>query len=103
MATLNTESPFQSWVLSQDEYIQGTILTLLQKQNIQNQICALSVRKNNLVPDFTEEGKFKFLQEEAELRGQIGALSFLIALSNETEASLKPQPQSSDPFAADNS
>jgi len=97
MATLNTESPFQSWVLTQEEYIQGKILSLAQKQNIQNQICALAVRKNNLAPDFSDSGKYKFLQEEAEIRGQMGGLTFLIELSNETEAALQQQAQSSLP------
>lgn len=97
MATLNTESPFQSWVLTQEEFASGTILTLTQKQNIQNQICALSLAKNNLEPDFSKEGKFKYLQQEAELRGQINALTHLISCSNEMEAALRtPQKQQSD-------
>lgn len=97
MAMLNSESPFQSWILSPEEFSSGSILTLTQKQNIQNQICALSIAKNNLEPDFSKEGKFKYLQQEAELRGQINALTHLIACSNEIEAALKnPQAPVSD-------
>ena len=99
MAVLNTESPFQSWVLTQDEFISGSILSLTQKQHIQNQICALALSKNNLEPNFTEEGKYKYLQQEAELRGQINALTHLISCSNEIESSLqKSQETQSDMF-----
>jgi len=93
MAHLNHESPFQSWVLSQEEFLSGSILTLTQKQNIQNQICALAIEKNNLEPDFSQDGSKKFLQKEAHLRGQIDALTHLIAISNETEEQLKQAQQ----------
>ena len=47
MATLNHDSPFQSWNLTPDEFLAGSILTITQKQVLQNQIAQIAIQKNN--------------------------------------------------------
>lgn len=83
MATLNTDSLFQSWVLTDQERLQGSILTITQKQCIQNQICQLASEKVNM--KFDTEHFQQFQQREAELAGQIGALTYLLTLSAAAE------------------
>jgi hypothetical protein len=92
MAHLNHDNPFQAWVLSQQEYLVGSILTLTQKQVIQNQIAQLALQKNNLTFDPTSP--LVFMQAEAELRGQITALQYLLDISVSSEAQMNPGAQS---------
>jgi hypothetical protein len=94
MAHLNHESPFQSWVLTPLELLQGSILSLLQKQVVQNQIATLAIGKINLEPDFADP--VAFAQREAFLRGQIAALQYLIDFSNSSEAQLQAGAQSEE-------
>jgi hypothetical protein len=88
MATLSTDNIFQSWNLSQQEFFQGSILSILQKQCIQNQIAQLAQEKCLL--KFTPNDVHTFLQQEAELQGKIGALSYLLTLSAEAEKKYDP-------------
>lgn len=88
MAQLNPESRFQSWKLSEAEFFQGAILTSLQKQVIQNQICDLATQKINL--EFDPAAPLVFMQAEAGVRGQILALEYLITLSSEAEKQFDP-------------
>lgn len=83
MAILSTDSSFQSWILSPQEINQGSILTSAQKQCIQNQIVQYAERKLNLT--FNSLNPSFFIQEEAEIRGAIDALKYLISLSEEFE------------------
>lgn len=91
MAHLNHDNPFQAWVLSPEELLHGSIFTVTQKQCIQNQIAQLSLRKNNI--KFDPANTLYFLQEEAEVRGQITALQFLLDMSASCEAQLNPGSQ----------
>lgn len=84
MAVLNTDSPFQSWILTEDEAIEGAILTITQKQCIQNQIATLAMERINLETDPAQP--LKTLQQEAFLKGQITALTYLLTLSASNEA-----------------
>ena len=86
MSTPNLSTSFVSYVMSQDEISIGSVLTTLQKQCIQNQICSLAEQK--LVLKYTPENPMLFLQQEAELQGQLNALKYLIILSESAEASL---------------
>jgi hypothetical protein len=79
MAQLNNDTPFTSWILTPQETLQGSILTITQKQCIQNQIAELATKRINL--SFDPEHVLKFTQEEAELKGQILALQYLLILS----------------------
>ena len=89
MATLSSTNQFQSWTLSPEEFLQGGILTTLQKQVIQNQIASVATQKINL--SFTPADPLQYAQQEAHLRGQIDALSYLLTLSEEAEAQLTGQ------------
>jgi hypothetical protein len=76
MAALSTASAFQSWVLSPQEELQGKIYTITQKQVIQNRITQLAHTRLNLAYD--PINPMSFLQQDADLRGQILALSSLL-------------------------
>lgn len=91
MAMLNHDNPFQSWTLTPEEFMAGSILTLTQKQVIQNQISTLAIEKNNLEPDWNNP--LQTAQKEAFLRGQITALQYLFDLSNSSEAQMNPGAQ----------
>lgn len=88
MATLNHDNPFQSWVLTPEEELLGTILTLNQKQVIQNRIAQYAQEKIRL--KYNPSEPLKFLQEDAELQGQILVLQNLIDMSSEAESQLDP-------------
>jgi len=92
MAHLNPDSPFQSWILTAEEFQVGSCLTITQKQCIQNQICSLAVQKNNLEPDYSNP--ILSAQREAHLRGQIDALTHLLTISASSEAQMSPGAQS---------
>lgn len=89
MATLNPTNQFQSWTLTPEEFLQGGLLTSLQKQVIQNQIASVATQKINL--EFKPAQPLEFAQQEAHLRGQIDALSYLLTLSEEAERQLSGQ------------
>ena len=90
MATLSSTNQFQSWNLTPEEFLQGGLLTSLQKQVVQNQIALLAAQKINL--PFTPAEPLVFAQQEAHLRGQLDALSYLLVLSEEAESQLSRQP-----------
>lgn len=92
MATLNQSNPFQSWNLTPEEFLQGGLLTITQKQVIQNQVASVAVQKINL--SYTPDKPLDFVQQEAHLRGQIDALNYLITLSEEAERQLTGQSSS---------
>jgi hypothetical protein len=89
MATLNQSNQFQSWNLTADEYLQGGLLTLTQKQVIQNQIASVAIQKINL--QYIPDTPLEFAQQEAHLRGQLDALNYLLTLSEEAERQLTGQ------------
>ena len=89
MATLSTTNQFQSWNLTPEEFLQGGLLTSLQKQVIQNQIASVATQKINLT--FTPADPLSFAQDEAHLRGQLDALSYLLTLSEQAEFQLSGQ------------
>ena len=91
MAQLNSDSLFQSWILSPEEFIQGSFLNSLQKQVIQNQISQLASERVMLT--FDPVNHLPFMQRDAELKGQIGALQYLLNLSSEAEKQFDPGAQ----------
>lgn len=92
MAHLDQQNPFQAWVLSQEEIIRGQVLTTLQKQVIQNERAALANKRISLKFDPAEP--LKFQQEDAELQGQIGILSYLLEMSSAAETIINQGRQS---------
>lgn len=83
MAIPNHTSSFYSWILTPQETLTGSILTITQKQCIQNQICSLAEERISL--PYTPNDPLVFQQRDAELQGQIGILKYLLSLSEEAE------------------
>lgn len=83
MAIPDPTSTFQKWTLTRQELIQGSILSIPQKQCIQNQIAQAAERRIALV--FNSDDMMRFAQEEAEIKGTIQALQYLITLSDAME------------------
>ena len=94
MATL-IPNTFSSYELTDDEQTQGSLLTITQKQVIQNHICNIAEEKLALVFDASKPTAYA--QEEASLAGQIAALKWMIDISEAAEAaqaySANPVPQ----------
>ena len=88
MAQLNPDNPFQLWVLTEREALQGSILTSMQKQVIQNQIAFSAIHKINL--SFDPLNPQAFIQEEALYKGKMQALEALLISSSEAEKQLEP-------------
>jgi hypothetical protein len=82
MGFLSHENSFQRWVLTPQEIEQGSVLTLTQKQVIQNQITQLA--EEQILLPFSADN----IQRNAELIGAINALKYLIDVSNEVEKHL---------------
>jgi hypothetical protein len=72
-------STFTSYLLSNEDQLQGQIFSVLQEAVLQNMLVDLAEEKLNLKYD--PEHPLIFLQREAELQGQIGLVSFIIELS----------------------
>jgi hypothetical protein len=77
---INTASSFVSYILTSDEYLAGSVLSLIQKQVIQNQIAQAAEEKLNLT--FIPENATR----DAELQGRILALKYLLDVSESIEA-----------------
>lgn len=82
MAKLITNS-FSSYALSEDEEVEGSKLTITQKQVIQNQLAITSEELINLKLD--PDNFQKFLQDQAFKQGYIAALQYQLELSASIE------------------
>lgn len=96
MAHLNPESSFQSWILSEQETLQGCVLTTLNTHVIQNQIALYAQERLNLELDMTNPTRF--VQQEADLKGKIAALRYLLDLSESAVKRIAAPDLSSGPF-----
>jgi len=85
MAQMITNS-FVSYVLTSAEEQAGTILSQNQKMVLQNKLSQVAEAKLRLT--FDPANIQQFLQQEAELQGQIGILTWLLDSSTELELSL---------------
>ncbi len=82
---------FSSYYLTEQEELEGSILTITQKQVIQNYLAAAASEKIGL--EYDPEVKERFVQQEASLKGQIDAYRFILAASDAAEESLtSPEP-----------
>ena len=96
MATIDTNNSFQSWILTENETIQGCVLTNLNTQVIQNQIAAYAQERLNLELDMTNPQRF--VQQEADLKGKISALRYLLDLSESAQKQIVAPEDNSGPF-----
>lgn len=83
---IQATNSFTSYTLTEQELLIGSVLTSLQKCCIQNQLADLAERKLNL--KFDPAHPQIFLQEEAELQGNLNALRYLLTLSESAESTL---------------
>ena len=82
---------FSSYQLTEQEELEGAILTITQKQVIQNYLSAAAMEKNGL--EYDSEDNLKFVQQEASLKGQIDAYRFILDSSEAAEIALtNPEP-----------
>jgi hypothetical protein len=77
------QNTFSTYQLDEDELVQGTLLTTLQKQVIQTQIGTIADEKLRL--EFDSDKPMQFMQQEAYKRGQLDALSYLLQASEALE------------------
>ncbi len=74
---------FASFQLTEQEELEGSILTITQKQVIQNHLSSAAAEKIGL--EYDPENSLKFVQQEASLKGQIDAYRFILASSDTAE------------------
>jgi hypothetical protein len=90
MAELKSNS-FNSWNLTEDEHLQGSVLSLNQRQVIDNLVSIAAEEK--LLLSFDPKNPELFMQQEASLKGQILILQYILAASEGAVEELKARPQ----------
>lgn len=80
------ENTFSSYRLTEEEALQGSLLTITQKQVIQNDISIYAEQK--LALEFDTNNQLLFVQQEAKLSGQIQALRYRLECSEVSEDAL---------------
>jgi hypothetical protein len=70
---------FTQYALTEEQTLQGSILTPLQVMVIHNQLTAIAEEKIGI--KFDPDNIYTFAQQEAELTGQIGILRYLLETS----------------------
>ena len=81
---------FASYQLTEQEELEGAILTITQKQVIQNYLSATAHEKNGL--EYDPDSPATFVQQEASLKGQLDAYRFILAASDSAEELLATPP-----------
>ena len=82
---------FSSYDLTEEETLQGSILTLTQQQLIQNYRSVLAEEK--LALEYDPANPQIFLQREAGLAGQLAALNYLLDMSESARLALLQRPE----------
>lgn len=78
---------FSSYQLTDEEQTIGSMLTVTQKQVIQNHIASIAEEK--LAIPFDASKPVEYAQRQAELTGQMGALNWLLDVAEAAEAAQK--------------
>ena len=71
---------FSTYELTAQEALQGAVLTTLQKHVLQNHLANAAMEQVNL--EYDALNPTKFAQEQASLKGQIDAYSFILDSSD---------------------
>lgn len=80
MPQINLQSKFTSYTFDSDaELTQAQSFTLLNEMFIQSEIASLAERRIAMLYD--PENPMGFIQQDAEIKGQIGILEYLLDLS----------------------
>ena len=85
---------FSTYELTNQEELEGSILSITQKQVIQNQIAMFAERK--IAIRYDPSDPVVFAQEEAECKGAIDALKWLVAISTTAEEAMTYDEQQQD-------
>lgn len=80
-------SAFSKWQLTPDEYLQYSVIPDTYKIILQNHIAEAAEKR--LALTFDPTNPLEFAQAEAEIKGQIGILQFLLAESSSSETQLR--------------
>ena len=91
---------FTHWKLSDQELLQGGILSPQQKQLIQNDLATTAEQILNLVYDPTSP--LEFVQQDANFKGYMQALRAILARSDEAEVALRRIQEGVSPTVFDN-
>jgi hypothetical protein len=83
MSTLVSNS-FASYDLTEEEELQGSIFTTLQKQVLQNLMSHCAEEKLRL--EYDVNNSLSFVQQEAYKRGQLDIIEYLLTKSEDAEA-----------------
>ena len=81
MAQLSQSSTFVKWELTPREELQGSVLSIPQKQVIQNEIEAIANQILGLQFDATDPSKF--IQDDSFLKGRLNAYQSLLLRSED--------------------
>lgn len=87
MSETRTVNSFTTWTLSEEDTLNGQILTPLQEQVIQNELAQVAEQKINL--DYDPRNPIAFAQTEAMLKGQMQVLRLLLDRSSAASDELK--------------
>ena len=87
MSTIDPSNPFISYNLTPQEVIQGSQLSLLQKQCIQNMIATYATER--ISREISVTNPMETVQADAKNQGQIEALRHLLDLSNAADEAIR--------------
>jgi len=87
MSQVNLNNPFISYSLTPKEIIQGSQLSLLQKQCIQNMIASYAAER--LSREISVSAPLETVQADAKNQGQIEALRHLLDLSDAADEAIR--------------
>lgn len=85
---------FSTYQLNDEEALQGSILTITQKQVMQNHLAGIAAEKNAAAYDVDNE--LKTIQDEAYNRGQMDLCTYFLDQSDAAAVALQAQ---NDPAA----
>ena len=80
-------NPFSSYELTVEEEVQGSLLTITQKQMLQNDLAIYATQR--LALEFDPLNPSIFVQREAGLKGQMEVIQYLLDRSNAVEEAIK--------------
>jgi hypothetical protein len=85
-----SHTQFHFWELTPKEQEEGSLLTITQRQVIQNQIALLAQESINMIVD--SDTQYQWSLRQAELQGSRAALQNLLDASDSIEASRNNSP-----------
>ena len=84
-----SQNEFTAYDLTADEYLQGCLLTIAQKEVIQTLRASVASEKLSLILDVNNV--HRFAQQEADLKGKLAILTHILDCSEAAELQLRDQ------------